>query len=108
MDIWEWYQQQPATVKITIISGIFVLLNNLLAALLNPSGPLEMGAKDQSVDGTVSIRSPSFRCGGNPAICRSLQVCAPDCDLLIVTVNIQVLNQRGSGSSTGIVEPLKR
>jgi hypothetical protein len=60
MDIWEWYRQQPTTVKITIISGIFMLLNNLLAALLNPSGPLEMGSKDQSVDKTVSSRSPSF------------------------------------------------
>lgn len=93
MDIWEWYQQQPTTVKITIISGIFMLLNNLLAALLNPSGPLEIGSKDQSVDKTASIRSPSFRGRGNPTICRSLQVCAPDSDLLIVIVNIQILNQ---------------
>ena len=45
MDILEWYQQQPAAVKAAIISGIFMLLNRLLAALLNSGGAWRRGER---------------------------------------------------------------
>lgn len=103
MDIWEWYQQQPAIVQAAIISGIFMVLNTVLAALSNPAAAVEIGPKVRAVDKGVSFHSPPFSCEAKPAICGSPQDFRPDSDLMILVVNTQIYEPYALLTDRGIV-----